>query len=185
MTELLVVISIVGILSALAIPSFQSASSTNRISTAVNSLHGALLLARTEAIKRNKNVTICRSETANYSTPTCSTTNSLATSNSGWADGWIVFTDENNNGTYQPTSTPPDILILAQGKLSKNLDDISIIPNTSRKYITFGPTGQTFGTFIQFGINRPNWDTETSHDRYICIASGGRARVSTSPCGGV
>ncbi|MFZ6674974.1 GspH/FimT family pseudopilin [Undibacterium sp. Xuan67W] len=180
--ELMLVIVIVGVLASIGIPSYRTFISTSKIAAATSSLHGALLLARTEAIKRGKNVTICRSETANTAAPSCSTTNSLPVSNSGWADGWIIFTDENNNGTYQPGNNPPDILIFTQGSFAKDLSDIAIIPNTVKKFITFGPTGQVFGTYIQMAVSRPHWDNDINHDRYICIASGGRARVSTSTC---
>lgn len=180
--ELMVVVVIIGIVSAIAVPSYQSMVSGNRVSTAVTSLHGALLLTRSEALKRGSPVTICRSETTTAATPSCSTSNSLPLSNTGWADGWIIFVDVNNNGQYNPGNSPPDVLVSVQNRLSKDIKDISIIPNGTLKYITFNPTGQVFGTFVQLKINRPDADNDSSHDRYICIASGGRARVSDVIC---
>ncbi|MFZ6676230.1 GspH/FimT family pseudopilin [Undibacterium sp. Xuan67W] len=180
--ELMLVIVIVGVLASIGIPSYRTFISTGKITTATSSLHGALLLARTEAIKRGKNVTICRSETANAAVPSCSTTDSTPGTNSGWADGWIIFTDDNNNGTYQPGNNPPEILIFAQGSQAKDLTDISIMPSVPQKFLTFNSTGQVFGASIQMLVNKPTWDSDTSHNRYICIASGGRARVSTSTC---
>lgn len=179
--ELMVVLAIVGIISAIAVPSYQSMIFKNRVTTAVSSLHGALLLARTEALKRGVTVTICRSETANTA-PTCAASNSSPGVNTGWADGWIIFVDNNNNGQYNPSAVPSEVLINAQGRLSRDITDISIIPNVTKKYITFGPTGQVFGAFIQLSVNRPDGDTDISHDKYICLASGGRARVSDNPC---
>lgn len=179
--ELMVVLAIIGIISSIAIPSYQSMIFKNRVTAALSSLHGALLVTRTEALKRGVPVTICRSETANTA-PTCSATNSLANVNTGWADGWLIFVDYNNNGQYEPGSVPADILINVQGRLSRDITDISIIPNTSRKAITFGATGQVFGAYIQLAVNRPDADNDISHDKFICIASGGRARVSDDPC---
>jgi type IV fimbrial biogenesis protein FimT len=179
--ELMVVLALVGIISSIAIPSYQSMIFRNRVETAVSSLHGALLLARSEALKRGVPVTICRSETANTA-PTCAASNSSPGVNTGWADGWIIFVDNNNNGQYNPGAVPSELLINAQGRLSRDITDISIIPNVARKFITFGPTGQVFGVFIQLAVNRPDADSDISHDRYICIASGGRARVSNDPC---
>lgn len=180
--ELMVVVVIIGIVSAIAVPSYQSMVSRNRVSTAVTSLHGALLLARSEALKRGSPVTICRSETTTAVTPSCSTSNSLPLSNTGWADGWIIFVDVNNNGKYNPGNAPPDVLVTVQNRLSRDIEDISIIPNGSLKFITFNPTGQVFGTFVQLKINKPDADSDDSHSRYICIASGGRARVSDVVC---
>ncbi|MBC7404282.1 MAG: GspH/FimT family pseudopilin [Cytophaga sp.] len=182
LVELLITLTIVGILGAVAFPSYQSLMSVNRITTAVSSLHGALLLARSEAIKRGSNVTICRSETANNPIPQCSVTNSTI-ANTGWADGWIIFNDLNRNGIYEPGNVPPDSLVMVQGRLSKDINDISIMPNgNGLRFVTFGPTGQVFGAFVQLAVNRPSWDANASNDRFICIASGGRARVSKTSC---
>lgn len=176
--ELLMVILISGILAAIAVPSFRSISYTNNISSVTSTLYGALSLARSEALKRGASVTVCRSENAESATPTCSQTNSDPLSNTGWGSGWLIFADLNNNNTYDTGDT----LIRVQGRLFKTPSDGSIIPTPQRKFVTFGATGQTFGTFMRFAVNRPDADTDVSHDRFICIASGGRARVDTSLC---
>jgi type IV fimbrial biogenesis protein FimT len=180
--ELMVVLVIVGIVSAVAVPSYTSMVSRNRVTTAVTSLHGALLLSRSEALKRGGSVTICRSENTDTVSPTCAGSDSAALVNTGWADGWIIFRDNNNNGTFEPTANPNEVMISVQNRLSKNVQDISIIPNTSVKQITFNSTGQVFGNLIQFTVNRPVSDLDTSHNRFICIATGGRAVVSQSSC---
>lgn len=180
--EMLIVIALSAILLSIAIPSFKSVINVNRISSYTSLLHAALLFARSESIKRGVPVTICRSVNSETGNPNCATTNSDALSNSGWADGWIIFADLNNNGTYQPTNAIPDVLIQVQGKLVSSNTAGSIIPNPSRKFITFGATGQTFGTFLRFAINRPDSDVDASHDRFICISAGGRARVSNTLC---
>ncbi|MDE2430234.1 MAG: GspH/FimT family pseudopilin [Burkholderiales bacterium] len=180
--ELLAVISIIAIVTSIAIPSFQSFIFTNRISTTTSALHGALLLTRSEAIKRGAPVTICRSENADSLNPTCSASNSNAVSNTGWGSGWIIFVDLNRNGVYEPGNNPAETLIRVQGQLIRTTADGSIIPVPQRKYITYGATGQTFGNFMRFAINRPNADSNVDHDRFICISSGGRARVDKTLC---
>lgn len=54
--ELLITITIVGILAAVALPSFRSFVAQQRIKTASFDLMSMLTLARSEAIKRNANV---------------------------------------------------------------------------------------------------------------------------------
>lgn len=54
--ELLIVIAIIGILAAVAIPSFQSMIEQNRLKQALESIKSDLELARTRAIKTNSNV---------------------------------------------------------------------------------------------------------------------------------
>lgn len=56
--ELLITITIVGILAAVALPSFRSFVAQQRIKTASFDLMSMLTLARSEAIKRNANVTL-------------------------------------------------------------------------------------------------------------------------------
>ena len=56
--ELLITITIVGILAAVALPNFRSFVAQQRIKTASFDLMSMLTLARSEAIKRNANVTL-------------------------------------------------------------------------------------------------------------------------------
>lgn len=58
MTELLIVITIAGILATIAIPSFKSLTESQRVKNASFELFSILTLARSEAIKRNNDVTI-------------------------------------------------------------------------------------------------------------------------------
>lgn len=58
LTELLVVIAIAGILAAIAVPSFKSLIQSQQVRNASFDLYSSLVLARSEAIKRNSNVTI-------------------------------------------------------------------------------------------------------------------------------
>ena len=61
MVEVLVVMTITAILLAMAIPSFERLMRTNRVSSATNSMLAAMDLARSEAVRRNAVVTVCRS----------------------------------------------------------------------------------------------------------------------------
>lgn len=56
--ELLVVVTVVGILAAIAAPSFRSLTQSQQVKTASFELFANLSLARSEAIKRNSNVTL-------------------------------------------------------------------------------------------------------------------------------
>lgn len=71
MTELLVAVAILGILAALAVPSFRSLTQSQQVKVASFELFAALNLARSEAIKRNGNVTV---------TPVAA----------GWQAGWNI-----------------------------------------------------------------------------------------------
>ena len=58
MVELLVVLSIAGILATIALPSFQSLTQVQQVKNASYELYTGLNLARSEAIKRSANVTL-------------------------------------------------------------------------------------------------------------------------------
>ncbi len=84
--ELMITLAIAGILIASAAPSFRQSIQNTRMVTQVNELQAALSLARSEAIKRNENVTVCRSSDG-------------ASCTGNWQDGWIVFVDIDVDGT--------------------------------------------------------------------------------------
>lgn len=79
LVEMMVTLGISFILLALAVPSFNDAILGSKLSTYANSLVSSSFLARSEAIKRNSNVTMCVSTDET----TCTT--------GGWEQGWIVL----------------------------------------------------------------------------------------------
>ena len=78
MVELLITISIVGILAAIALPSFQEILLSYKLRSYSNALVASVYLARGESIKSNTTVLMCASTNG--------------TSCGGvWGDGWIVL----------------------------------------------------------------------------------------------
>jgi type IV fimbrial biogenesis protein FimT len=89
MIEMLMTMAIAAILLSLAIPSFRYVTNSNRIASELNGLLGDLQLARAEAIKEGRTVTVCQSNDG----ATC-------TNSTSWQGGWIVFSDPTNVGVY-------------------------------------------------------------------------------------
>ncbi len=85
--ELLTVIAIAGILTAIGVPSYRYVIDSSRMAAEVNSLLGDLQYARSEAIKEGLTVTACVSADG----ATC------AGGSVAWHTGWIVFADANAN----------------------------------------------------------------------------------------
>jgi type IV fimbrial biogenesis protein FimT len=99
--ELLVVMCIAGILTAIAVPSYRYVTTSNRISAEINGLLGDLQFARSEAIKEGQAVTVCISTDGQ----TC------ATGNYTWASGWIVTSPSSTTPLRaQPTFSGTDTL---------------------------------------------------------------------------
>ena len=86
--ELIVTVAIAAIVLTLGVPSFQEIINNNRLTAGANELVGALHLARSEAVKRNVRVTLCKSADG-----------AVCTTSGGYQQGWIVFVDPNSNGT--------------------------------------------------------------------------------------
>lgn len=78
--ELLITVAILGVLLALAVPSFQNTIARNNVASAASVLSASISLARSEAVKRGANVTLCKS--ANLST---------CVSSGDWSQGWIMY----------------------------------------------------------------------------------------------
>jgi type IV fimbrial biogenesis protein FimT len=81
--ELMVVVIVLAIASAIALPNFAILIRSNRVATQANELLGSIALARTEAIRANV------SPVGNRDVVLCPSTNGTSCS-AGWSSGWIV-----------------------------------------------------------------------------------------------
>ena len=61
LVELMVTLGVLAILVTLATPSFTSVINSNRLSSQANELVADIQLARSEALRRNRTVRLCRS----------------------------------------------------------------------------------------------------------------------------
>ena len=170
--ELMVVIAIAVILLTSAIPGFQSFIQNNRLSTTTHQLVTSLNLARSEAVKRGKHVTMCKSSNSS----TCSTSN-------GWNQGWIVFVDDDGDGQRQTSGTPEEMLrvqnALTGGITIDGQDDV-------RHLISYAETG--FPELVAGGTLRKEYSTLVvcvsnnfdSHSRAIVLNATGSVRSTSA-----
>lgn len=167
--ELLVTLAIGAIILAVGVPSFRTVVQNNRLVSGTNDLVGVLNLARSEAVTRGLRVTVCKSSDQ----ATCDT------SGVGWEQGWIVFTDENNNAAYDPTATPAETLLRVHGELE---NQITATGNTNVanyiSYITSGQSQMTSGAF-QAGTIQICDDRNGDFGRSLVITSTGQIRTTT------
>jgi type IV fimbrial biogenesis protein FimT len=94
LVELMVVVALIAILLAVAVPSFKSVVQRNRIATQLNGFISDVGLARSEAIKRGLPVSLCASSDG----ANCLETNT-------WHLGWMMFFDPTGSGTRTSAST--------------------------------------------------------------------------------
>lgn len=161
--ELMVVVALMAILATLAAPAMSGMVNSMRLTTAVNSLFTSLLLARSEAIKRNGRAVVCKSASGDA----CITSG-------GWEQGWIVFHDANNNATRDTGE-----VIVSRGHALQSpirLNGNSPLAN----YVSFTPMGQTAyasGAFQAGTLTVCVESSEPLEARQIVISSTGRPRT--------
>lgn len=86
--ELMIGLTLVAILLGLAVPSFREFTRNNRVTAAQNDLVTSLNLARSEALRRNRAVSVCASSDG-----------ASCASAADWEMGWMAFTDRGTAGT--------------------------------------------------------------------------------------
>jgi type IV fimbrial biogenesis protein FimT len=120
LTEVIIVMLVLGILVAIGTPTFKYVTTSNRISNEINGLLGDMQFARSVAVKQGQTVTVCSSSNSMTTNPTCNTGGATGI----WQTGWIVFLDTNGDGQVesgetvirtQPAFTSTDTLISTVG----------------------------------------------------------------------
>lgn len=115
--ELMITVAILAIATSIAIPSFSSILLNNRISSTSQNLHSTLALARSEAVKRNKTVTVCRS---NSDFDDCE-------AGTEWKSGWLIKFDSE---------------ILKISEAAKGIDVTG--PDSSVEFLSSGMAGSSY-----------------------------------------
>ena len=85
LVELIITLTIAGILAALAVPAMQTFILDQRLTTQANDFIADLSTARSEAVKRGSNVVVCN-QGGSVASPSCG-------SGASWASGRVIFVD--------------------------------------------------------------------------------------------
>jgi len=129
--ELMVGIAVAAILAMLAAPSFNRLIASTRLNTQTTELLSSLQYARTEALNRNQNVSVCRSPNPAAAPPACGVSNDNGT----WATGWLVFTDGGAAGVVDGTD---QVLRVGQPAIALVFD----VPPRYSNWLGFSATGR-------------------------------------------
>lgn len=174
--EALVVIAIVGILASAAIPQFQTFINRRLIAGEVASLSSSFRLARAEAIRRGRPVTVCPSNNPDAAAPSCSNGAGAL----GWATGWIVFEDDTPGG--RGTVEAGETIISVQSGFQNS----GGIVGTAGYFLTFQGNGMPVrgapfpNTTFTIFPNTPDRLTSKLR-RQVILDVVGRARIFTPP----
>lgn len=154
--ELAATVSIVAILTAVAVPSFATFRQNAERTAAVNAFFHALFLARSEAVKSGRVVSLCKSadgRACSEGEPT-------------WSRGWMVFI--NRDGDDPPVRDPGEKRLFFypgwnHGEITSNRSAYSFRPLRQ---------GVVNGTIVFCDARGP------AHARAIIISHTGRPRIS-------
>lgn len=163
--ELMVTLSLLAILTAVATPSFVSFQRNSELTSITNTLIASLNAARSEAMKRNMNAMVV-----------------TANNDKDWSQGWYVFVDADRDGAYSAS----DITVMSQPALPSYITisgTNSVISNPS--YIQYDGSGFSkpkSGDFANSTFKLARNDTKNTdynQSRFIIISVTGRIRVCT------
>lgn len=161
--ELMVVMALAAVLLTVALPSFTAVINTSRQATLANTFLTSLHLARSEAIKRNARVVLCKSADG----ASCAW-------NGRWDQGWIVFHDADNDAQVGVGEELMRVYEALPGTFSLGGN------NPVANYVSYAPTGATrltsgalqMGTVTLCRVAAGGQDA-----RRIIVSGTGRPRV--------
>lgn len=164
--ELLITAAISGLLLMVAIPFSSRLIASLQLTSASNVFVSGLHEARSEAIKRNARVVLCKTSDGIF-----------CASAGGWEQGWMIFHDANNNSVRENTEqiVHRELALPASLKLTGNLSLAS--------YVSFASTGATklvSGGFQAGTLTLCRQSLSVSEARQIILNAAGRPRVQKS-----
>jgi type IV fimbrial biogenesis protein FimT len=163
LVEMLVTLCVAAVLLAGAVTALNQIGLSMKLSAFSNAFVSQLNLARSEAIKRNSRVVMCKSSDGVQ----CAT-------GGGWEQGWVVFHDANNNGIREPHET-----LIRRGEPLP--EGYRVAGNQSvARYVSFSPFGGTrltTGAFQAGTITLCRVSHSASEARQVVINSVGRPRI--------
>ncbi len=162
--ELLVAMSLVLTIMAWAGPAMSEILLSIRMKSGAQAIFDTLELARSEAVKRNGRVVICKSASGE-----------ACEREAAWEQGWIVFQDLNNNGLRDPgeatlhrePALPPTLRV--RGNMPVQ-DYVS--------YTAYGRSKLASGAFQAGTFTVCTHSGRSTEARQVIINSAGRPRMS-------
>lgn len=158
LAELMIGLAVAGITVSVGVPSFSNFMATQAQTAATNDFVMALSLARSEAIKQSRHITVCRSQTG-----------AQCEAGTDWGVGWIVFanTAAGNAGVLDPGET-------VLRRFSGQGGDREIEPNVAGlNFVSFRPVGTVNAAAVWTLCDHRG----PAYSRAVIVDRAGRARA--------
>lgn len=168
--ELMVVVAILGMVTAMAAPSFTPWIESWRVRQTAEQLQSTLYYTRSEAIRRGGRVVIQK-------LPNGTNGCTEASSTTDWGCGWFVCDDANDNGTCGATEAVLQRIDISSG--------MQVTRTGGGANIKFNRWGLVDGAWLGFSLVPKDKSISDTSARGVCMSSGGRVRVITHsylPC---
>ncbi len=155
--ELMVTLTVAGILIGVAVPSFQGFIKRNQAESLQSQVASAVATARTEAAARNTFITICASDDS-------------AACGGNWNNGWIVF----ENPDKDTTRDADEVTVATFENTSSSSFDVAQGQNLANKLtqLTFNQQGFLLGESSVL-ITICNAQKETAYVRGLFVNASG------------
>lgn len=161
LVELIVSVTVLGILLGMAVPQFTDFLRNSRRAAVLNELVGSLTLARTEAIRRGVTVSMCK---------TVDGTACVSGAGDTWAAGWLIFVNSDSDDPPVFDVGETDLRVRTEADAGYTIQPSVDVTN----FITFNADGSvtSAGTFTYCDARG------TGRARAVVINAVGRTRLS-------
>lgn len=162
--EMMVVVSIVAILLALAVPGFNALMASSRMASRTEALLSSVQFARSEAIRSNRNVYVCALNTkVNLDVQGCQ--GKARKGDTSWSEGVLLFADQlgGTSAVYNSGERRRHVIFTGEPAVSSALDKFMLTPEGRP------PTGVS-----------PSWlvrDASSGQCASITVLANGRPRL--------
>jgi type IV fimbrial biogenesis protein FimT len=168
----MIAVAVLAILLGIGVPSFNEMIRQNRLAAQTNDFLAAAALARSEAVKRGKLISMCPTAAQAAGADACS-------GDDTWSNGWLVFVDENTTGIIDGTDA------VIQRWPASTLQRINITnPNTL--FISYRGDGATtlgLGNRSTFTVApERQYCADPQGARSVVVSAAGRANVTRVNC---
>lgn len=156
LVELMSALAVAILLMSVGMPMYQGIVANNRAVTVSNSFVAALHLARSEAVKRGEDITVCSVVDATATPPVCGDATQ-------WGNGWTVFRDDGGS--------------MDEHLRVWNMSAISPTVTTGAADVVFDSTGESSATAA--------FQLEQSHaasGQTRCVNVSGAGQIRAAKC---
>lgn len=162
--EVMVVLAIVGVLTAIAFPGISRLMASNRMAAATNAFVASTSLARSEAIRAGAVAGVCPSANGT----SCGVT-------ADWQTGWIVWVDQDDDGTF-------DAAELVRVETGPPASSLTLTADFAA--LTFNMRGRPVGTTTRQMVLAPTSCKTGQSRRRVVVNGTGRVRTTKEACSG-